>query len=111
MRFELLAGAHTEGEVSQGTRVIYHPGDIIESDVDLAKMFGSEKFRKMDESEPNVAKKRSQSQQTITIPTREELNKMSMADLRALAAEEEIDVSTTSKKEEVVNMIISSLGL
>lgn len=111
MRFELLAGAHTDGEVSQGNRVIYRPGDVIETDVDLAKMFGSDKFRKMDESEPNTPKKRPQSQQVVTVPTREELNKMSMADLRALAAEEEIDVSTTSKKEEVVNMIISSLGL
>jgi hypothetical protein len=41
-RFQLLIGTHRELD---GT--IYKPGDVIETNKDLARIFGSEKFRRL----------------------------------------------------------------
>lgn len=51
MRFELLAGKHSE-KTKKGVK-IFKEGDIIDTPHNLAKMFGKDKFRKI--SGPGIA--------------------------------------------------------
>ena len=119
MRFELMMGSHTEGEVAEKTRKIYNRGDVITTDVNLAAVFGANKFRKMDESEPSRATSKAATTKpeidspiaTAVLPTREGLNKLTNKELRAFAAEEEVDVETCTSKEDLVNTIVQSMGI
>lgn len=45
MRFLLLAGSHAEG--LGATRVVYGAGQVVESEVDLVKKCGADKFRRL----------------------------------------------------------------
>jgi len=47
MRFKLLAGFHAHGKNEDGTAKVYSPGDIIETDTDLAARLGKNKFERL----------------------------------------------------------------
>jgi hypothetical protein len=49
MRFKVLAGKHLDEN-----RQMYKKGDVVETDHDLVKLFGGNKFRKLADQDPNV---------------------------------------------------------
>lgn len=48
MRFMLLLGQLSHGRDEAGAPITYTPGQIIESDIDLVKRHGAQKFRRLD---------------------------------------------------------------
>ena len=110
-RFKVLRGSHTDGDPHQGTSKVYNRGDIVTSDIDLAKVFGRNKFMNLNELEDPRANSGTVNTATVTVPTKESLSKMTNKELRALAEEEEIDVTTCTSKEELINAITSGLGI
>lgn len=129
MRFQILVGTHAEDggwteEVNEdGVKVkkqlpakVYKANtndDIIETERDLCKLFnagpGFEKFRRVDSGQlpyrapvvepvvptPNV---------TPQLPS-DTLESMTVAELKAMAAEEEIDLSGITHKADIINAI------
>jgi hypothetical protein len=49
MRFKVLAGRHVDEN-----RQMYKKGDVVQTEHDLVKMFGGNKFRKLADQDPNV---------------------------------------------------------
>jgi hypothetical protein len=89
MRFKILAGTHVEGKMpvplADGTmsaivpRRFYAKGNIVESDIDLVKRFGDDKFKRMPEL--------GQVEATPSIDTMEE------NDLRIYCDDNEVDIA------------------
>lgn len=129
--FQVLAGTHWEkGEVENdlGHKVIkdiaYGPGrpagDIVESDIDLAKRFNSAnpahppRFRRLGEDgqrdaraeELKVERQRSAGAQSALASA---LRKMSRQQLVQWAEEQEIDLRGANRHEEVLQVVLASL--
>lgn len=66
-RFQLLVGTHREID---GT--IYRPGDVITTRTDLAKVFGSEKFRRLPNQDTPAKIEPAQDEPTADEPTPDE---------------------------------------
>lgn len=86
-RFKLLQGRHTEG----GKAEVVTKGQTFESDIELDRRFGSDKFQRLEsgtvmEDEP---------------PLDDGLDNMSLEELRALAQEEGIDLTGLRTKAQV----------
>lgn len=62
MRFKVLAGKHMDEN-----RRMYSKGDVVESDYDLVKMFGGNKFRKLADQDPTAEVEESLSKQAGTV--------------------------------------------
>ena len=94
MRFKLLVGQHIQNE-PDGTEKKYSAGEVIESNVDLEKRFG-DKFRRVygtpedERDEPT---------------TGDDLERMTVKELQALAAEEEVDLRGMTKKEDLIKAL------
>ena len=91
MRFKLLSGVHTEGH--QETYKQYERGDVIETDVDLVKKFnrpGSTKFERVEDN--------------ASLNT-DEFSAMTVAELRAFAEGEEIDLGEISRKSDILDAL------
>lgn len=82
-------------------RVTYEAGDIVESSRDLVALFGSNKFA---EVHPEKAA-------SVTDETRRLLERFSVADLRKLADEEEIDLGDVTKKDEIIDVVCENFAL
>ena len=117
-RYLLKAGLHVEGKSDNGTRRIYNAkekgNNVIHTTTDLVRKFGPEKFSLLEggeevEEEP-VAEQGSNNPEGDKAPQKndglvETLNAMTVADLRKMAEEEEIDLDNATRKDEIVNVI------
>ncbi len=126
-RYRLLAGKHAQKEenpqTGQKENKIYKRGDVFESKHDLLKFNagpGAMKFEKVEDTQPAKAAGTTRPPAT---PSREAvhgtpeppprnmneflaaLDKMSEKDLRALAAEEEIDLKGAKTKDDILKAI------
>lgn len=126
-KYRLLAGKHSQKEENPETKQkevkIYKRGDVFESKHDLLKFNagpGAMKFEKVEEPPPRAASRAAApppepppppEAKTIQPPPRNQqeyhaaLDKMTEKDLRALAAEEEIDLKGAKTKEDIVKAI------
>jgi hypothetical protein len=130
-RYRLLAGKHAQKEENPETKhkevKIYKRGDVFESKHDLLKFNagpGAMKFEKVEESENQPRRARTESPpppppHTVVetpagkAPRNQQefvaaLEKMNEKDLRALAAEEEIDLKGAKTKDDIVKAIRSA---
>lgn len=104
-------GTHIQIDPDTGLRRKYRGDEIIKSPVRLDKKFGS-KFLRVDDGideEEELHLKKTAPATEGTNGLTEELSEMTVAELRAYAATEEIDVSDCSKKDELVNTIQAAL--
>jgi hypothetical protein len=88
------------GEYKRLTEESYLPGDIIESDRDLVAMFGRNKFELMPDDTPLR-----QGGPTL----RQSLEQLTISQLKELATEREISLEGASKKQEMIDAIVSAL--
>jgi len=106
-KFLLERGSHVQADIKTGENVMYHKGDTFESTIDLRKFNipGATKFRLIEGFEENLT---AASQTTQPQNSEDTLNSMTVAQLRELAAEEEVDLSTASTKKEIIEAIQSA---
>lgn len=116
MKFKVVAGYHCEGERHPvtGKLISYGPGEIIESQIDLVKLHGREKFEPVSSDVPVTRRSTTTAPQQTNPPsqkesghTAKELEGMTLEELKRLAAEEEIDLGNLSKKNEIIARIVS----
>ena len=104
---------HTDG-------VVYHTGQIVDSDSDLVLRFGGEKFLKVGERPFPLPPKEvvpvvdpPSSKTVVEVPDLkptdngkvDELSKMTIAELKETAAKEGIELGTATKKDDIVKII------
>lgn len=95
--FRLLAGRHHEGGIT------YNRGDVFKSASDLLKHNrGHRKFELLAET-PQVQQTAPTS--TLTSEPTDELSGRTVAELRAMAEEDEIDLGGATKKEDILRII------
>lgn len=120
MAFKLLRGYHRDWshKIDRDTRQrtttkrMFKPGEVVESEKDLAKLFnrpGSVKFERL--PDPPQAQI-SQSQETVAVQRKPDvdLEAMTVRDLRELAEQEEIDLSGATTKEQIVKALRQAMG-
>ena len=131
MRFQLLAGRHAELDptdpkkrrsilyaapiLGQGGRVIVPEdarklhGDVIETDVDLCAKFnrpGSEKFRRLpDAPDTAVANAARAGFEGKPLPSDDNLESMTVQQLKDLALSEDIELGDATRKDQIVQAI------
>ena len=103
--FRLLKGRHAEGDrIYQGRLVkngqVVYPGDVIETTHDLNKLNGGgdpafQKFEEITEAHARAASSQS-------------LANMTVAELRAMAEAEEIQVPSSATKDQIIEILESS---
>lgn len=98
MKFQLLAGRHITGQKEE--RRIYRIGDVIESDDDLVKRFGGDKFQRVDDDAKAT---------DVNDSRRATLEAMTLKELRKFADDEEIDLGGASRKNEIINVIVEAM--
>lgn len=130
-RYRLKAGIHitwhpgskplTKQEIADGVKrpeKIYKAGDVVDSDVDLVAKYGFEKFELMPHSyltqapvamhqEPERAPAAPEAP-TESEPTRwsiEDLQGMTLTELREVATEESVDLRGATKKEDIIRIL------
>ena len=97
--FKLVAGRHIHGKDENGKQIVFKPGDTVKSEINLIERFGTDKFQLVDSktlvsrSDPN-----------------DELAELTVRELRQYAEAEEIDVSTATKKSELIALITAAQG-
>ena len=97
--YRLLTGKHYEG--IEESRKTYNAGEIVRSDTNLLvfNQPGCIKFELVDEEgQPSKSSKHNDG-----------LDPMTVSQLRAMAAEEEIDLGSASRKDEIIKIIRSTL--
>lgn len=110
-KYRLLAGGHTVGVTNLKAnpptrRREYNPGDVIETDRDLVKLFGAEKFMEVHEDRMAIQE----------VPTRQMLNRMTVTQLKRWAADEEVELpdgdglTEDDFKQELITAIRASFG-
>lgn len=117
MLFKLLRGYHkdwtyrtdAEGRRQTSSQRLYKPGETVESDRDLAKLFnhpGSIKFERLPDPPQSTA------QPAVAVAERPDvdLDSMTLRDLQALAETEEIDLGGAKTKDQMVKVIRQALG-
>lgn len=112
--YRVLAGKHHVG--TGVNRKVFKAGDIVTTDSDLMQFNqpGAAKFEVVDSvGRPKTNKpveKRIQSKATVPdIPLGDGLGDMTVNELRAMAEEEEIDLGSASRKDEIVKAIRNSM--
>lgn len=121
MLFKLLRGYHRDWsfkfdrDTRQRTTVkrMYSPGESVESDRDLCKLFnrpGSIKFERL--PDPPQAQSFQGQQNAVATAVKEspDLDGMTVRDLQALAEEEEIDLGGAKTKDQMVKTIRQATG-
>lgn len=127
-KFKLLAGRHDEPDRTRPQnahgrhpRRIYREGEVVETDVDLAKRFNvpgyPPKFAAVEEPAERIVyvdrpvpAEAAGAVATADIPSAEKLSEMSLAELRQFAEDEEIDVDGATTKSTVIRLIRASLA-
>ena len=102
MRFKLLKGAHGYGKGEAAVIVRWddkHP--IVESDTDLVKAFGKEKFQRLPDQPVE--------EETSVEETSDELASMNEKELKKLAKAHDIDITEAANKEELINLIRAAM--
>lgn len=117
--YRVLAGIHITGRGPE--RKVHTRGDVVRSDSDLVKVFGPEKFERVGregtyEPPPPSAQEEDPDQgmeDDLPLPEDEGvadgLENMSVAELRAFAEGEEIDLGAVRLKADIVRVIRDSL--
>ena len=75
-------------------------GDVVVSEIDLVKKFGVQKFALIEQDTPTSAP-----------PENDGLDNMTITLLRELAADEDIDVESCTKKSEFISTIRDTIAL
>lgn len=124
MRFQLLAGLHTEPDPSNPPygELTYKAGDVFESNTDLCQRFnrdGSTKFQRLSDapSKPQAAVPvPSSNSKPIPVPEptppsklKVNLDVMTLEQLQKFAEDEEIDIKGAKKREEVLRAVKSAV--
>lgn len=106
--FKILAGQH----VADGK--VYHKGEVVESTVDLEKTQGANKYKRVSgtpATEPETPAEPS-TETPVTEPSgmdsADTLDAMTVADLKELAADEEIDLGGAHLKADIIAAIQKS---
>ena len=99
--YKLLRGGYADGPV--GKEHQYRKGDFVETKpgLELDKIFGGEKFRKVTRQEMAAAKN----------ATGDGLEGLDLKELRKFAEEEEVDLGSATKKEDIIGAIRGALQL
>lgn len=87
MRFKLLRGIHIDQD---GT---HDPNDVIESDVDLVGLHGREKFERLQD-----------------LPSTEDITQMTVAQLRAFAELNQINLGEAMLKSDILETIQGAMA-
>ena len=109
-RYRVLRSTHAD---ANGT---HKRGDVVESDIDLAERFGANKFEKLppDKVFNPLSKAEVVAQAAAASPapptavpyTEEELRSLTVADLRELAEDAEIELPSNAKKDEIISTLL-----
>ena len=106
-RFKLLMGGHEHGRTDDGTpngnlvkapagkAVRYKRGDIIETDIDLAKRLGESKFQRL---RPDELGEEPQEDEVV----QDTFSSMSVKEIRKFADDEELDLGDAKSRPEVL---------
>lgn len=95
-RFELLSGVHNEGGKT------YYPGDVFDSARDLSKH---------PYNRPNAFRFRALSTGPVEAKARNELDSMTVAELKQYAEAEEIDLGDATKRAEILALCRGEVSL
>jgi len=117
-KFKLLRGIHSEGMDAGNRPCIYEPGDIIATNNDLQRhnvngMLPRFELLTNDSPAPKpeaIPKKIPPIEQAQPKQDDEGWEKMTMAELRSMAAEEEIDLGGVTKKADLIVVIKGALS-
>ena len=105
MLFKVLRGSHSEGGKT------YRKGEVVDSKSDLIKhnSSGSIKFANVfDDGAKQDAKEAVPSSVATKNPhEREELEALTLPDLKEIAADEEVEIDSTFKKEEIISALLA----
>lgn len=129
-RYRLKAGIHitwmpgskplTKQEIFEGVKrpeKIYKPGDVVESEIDLVARHGFEKFELMPHnysaSAPTEVREPDHQPSAPQAPTEskpsqwsvEDLQGMTITELREVATEEAVDLRGATKKEDIIRIL------
>lgn len=116
-KYRVLRGRHAHGKDKNGSQIVYGPGDIVETDVDLTKLnaVGPKLSRKFEKVADGVSPtKKAEGSPTVRAGAPDDnLDSMTVSELRQFAEEEEIDLSSVpqnARKEVLVQRIRSRLS-
>jgi len=112
--YRVLAGKHHVG--SGADRKVFKAGDIVVTNNDLLQFNqpGAAKFELVDsvgrpKSQKPIEKRVQPKAVTPDIPLGDGLEDMTVNELRAMAEEEEIDLGSASRKDEIIKAIRNSM--
>lgn len=124
MKFKVLRGKHAEGRNPDGSQRVYQQGEVVDSVSDLSRLnsSGAVKFERIDEAprgtparEPVVAAAPgfvaaapgfvNAPAAAPPVPAQDGLDSMTVADLKSLAEEEEIDLAGARYKDDMIAKI------
>lgn len=122
--------AKTLGRIIRPPRVCYKAGDIVESEIDLVQKFGGEKFAYLGQppvegqqltDQQEAYQKQEEARRAPAPPTKDakhevdsegfletDLHAMSVQDLKAFAADHEVDLKGARNKEDMIKTIRAS---
>lgn len=106
--FRVLRGRYVEGKTTDGKQRIYVQGDIIDSKSDLMRFNspGAIKFEKIESGRlPENTPTLDSSTTAVIKKENDGLEAMSIAELRKMAEEEEIDIKAAKTKDQLVAAI------
>lgn len=126
--FKLLRGQHVSGRGA--TRVKYAKGDLIQSNLELDKIFGTKKFERLHsvkvpakvgkvapipeeeivEDEPVEEEVHAEQPTQTTVEDPYGLKTMTKAELVDFAEGEEIEVSPAARKDQIYKVIVDTLA-
>jgi len=113
--YQLLRGSHAQGRNEDNSQKVFKArvsdklqegfSDIVESEVDLVKKFGGDKFRRLDSDDYRV--------DTVEESTEDEtdetdLASLTVAQLKELAEEEGVHLPSGANKSEIIEAIVLS---
>lgn len=88
-----------------GTGKTYKRGDVVHSEKELDKQFGPRKFQRLD-----TATHFTPVEEEIVEDNFSDLKKMSLAELKKFAEDEEIDLDSATRKSDVLAAICKAMG-
>jgi hypothetical protein len=93
------------GTLDLGTGKTYKRGDVVHSEKELDKQFGPRKFQRLD-----TASHFTPVEEEVVEDNYSDLKKMTLAELRKFAEDEEIDLDSATRKDEVLAAIRKAMG-
>lgn len=119
MKFLLVRGRHARK--LNGVNVVYNPGDVIETEVELDTLFNqppmSVKFNRLEEDDKRFDKhlkstsKSTEEPQKENDPVEPQFEKMTLKKLKEFAEENEIDCDDCTTKDEYVTALKEAYDL